>query len=110
VIVCLRFRPEVEEFAREAEAVLAALAERPGFVRGGLGRAVDDPALWLISSEWESVGSYRRALGAFDVRMTLMPLSRWLIDEPTAFETFVAADSTGVHPLRDSDRATEDKM
>jgi heme-degrading monooxygenase HmoA len=50
-------------FRADAAAALAALAERPGWVRGRLARAIDDGAAWLLLTEWESVGAYRRAPG-----------------------------------------------
>ena len=40
-------------------------------MRGALGRAYDDPTHWSLSTEWESVGAYRRALGGFDVKVKL---------------------------------------
>ncbi|PZS32057.1 MAG: antibiotic biosynthesis monooxygenase, partial [Pseudonocardiales bacterium] len=59
--------PEVdgEPFAARASAALAALAARPGYVRGHVGRAVDDPSRWVFVTEWDGVGAYRRALAAF---------------------------------------------
>ncbi|MQA97718.1 MAG: antibiotic biosynthesis monooxygenase [Streptosporangiales bacterium] len=77
---------EAEEFAGGARAVLEALAERPGFVRGHVGRNADDPALWALVTEWDGAGFYRRALSDFTVRMVAMPLLSRAIDEPGAYE------------------------
>ena len=38
-----------------------------------MGRNVDDPALWLLTTTWENVGSYRRALSAYDVKLHAVP-------------------------------------
>lgn len=101
----MRFRVPEErgpEFLDEAHGALRALAERPGYVDGGIGRATDDPTLWLLSMRWESVGAYRRALGAYEVKVTAVPLLSTAVDEPTGFE--LLADAT---TRRDSDRAAD---
>jgi quinol monooxygenase YgiN len=57
VIALLQFRPDpaqpAEQFQAEAEQALRLLAERPGFVRGSVGRATDDAGSWLLLTEWE---------------------------------------------------------
>jgi hypothetical protein len=50
-------------FRADAEAAIAALASRPGWVAGRVGQALDDPACWLVVCEWQDVGSGRRAHG-----------------------------------------------
>lgn len=65
----------------------AALAARPGYVDGTVGRNVDDPGLWVLTTRWENVGSYRRALSAYDVKLTAVPLLSRALDEPSAYET-----------------------
>ena len=85
-----RFRVEAEEterFRSEAYDALAALAQRPGYVEGRLGRNVDDPQLWAITTTWADVGSYRRALSSYDVKVSAVPLLSRALDEPTAYET-----------------------
>lgn len=90
------------EFLDRAHAALRALSQRPGYLDGGVGRATDDPTLWLVSLRWESVGAYRRALSAYDVKVAAVPLLSTAIDEPTAFELLGDAET-----LRDSDRAAD---
>jgi hypothetical protein len=68
--------------------VLAALAERPGFRRGWLTRAVDEPELLVLAHEWDDVGSYRRALSAYEVKL-LWPVLATAADEASAFEVLV---------------------
>jgi hypothetical protein len=97
--------PTAADFADRAADALAALAARPGYVRGEVGRAFDDAAHWSIVTEWESVGAYRRALGAFDVKVQATPLLAQSIDEPSAYEVLVHAGADGTLTTSRSDRA-----
>jgi len=101
----MRFRlPEsaAAKFLDDAQAALRALAARPGYADGVIGRATDDPTLWLMTLRWDSVGAYRRALSAYDVKVAAVPLLSTAIDEPTAYEVLADADSR-----RDSDRTAD---
>jgi hypothetical protein len=99
--------PGTEEFAARAAEALAVLAARPGYVRGSCGRAYDDPSHWALVTEWESVGAYRRALGAFDVKLGATPLLAQSVDEPAAYETLARGEPGGrVISIR-SDRADD---
>jgi hypothetical protein len=89
VLVLTRYRvadSESASFATQADAALAALSTRRGFVDGHVARNVDDPHLWTLTTRWDGVGSYRRALSAYDVKTTAVPLLSRAIDEPTAYE------------------------
>jgi heme oxygenase (mycobilin-producing) len=97
--------PDSTEFVERAEAALAALAARPGYVSGALGRAYDDPTHWALSTEWASVGAYRRALGGFDVKVHATPLLAQSVDEPSAFEILARTGDDGVITSFASDRA-----
>jgi quinol monooxygenase YgiN len=83
-----RLRPTADEatFRAEVRAAVEAMAARPGHVATRLGRALDDPAVWVMVSEWENVGSYRRALSSYDVKMASGVLMGAVISEPTAYE------------------------
>jgi quinol monooxygenase YgiN len=110
VLVVSRFTvPEAEgdRFAELARAALAALAERPGFRRGHAGRSVDDPAEWVLVSEWDGVGAYRRALGTYEVKLAATPLLAQARDEAGAFEELITADPSGVSSTAASDRAAD---
>ena len=78
---------DAEAFRADLERARAALAERPGHVRGQVGRNVDDPTLWTLVTTWEHVGAYRRALSAYDVKLHAVPLLSRALDEPGAYET-----------------------
>jgi hypothetical protein len=89
MLVTTRFRVPAQDapsFRADAERARAVLAARPGFQDGTLGRSVDDPTLWVLVTRWESVGAYRRALSAYDVKVDAVPLLSRAIDEPGAFE------------------------
>ncbi len=89
MIVVNRFRVPAEQqerFRADLQAAAEVLAQRPGFLRSRLGRNTDDPELWVLTTEWEGVGAYRRALSAYDVKLTAVPVLSRAIDEPSAYE------------------------
>lgn len=92
-------------FRDRAEAALAAFAACRGFVSGRLGRSVDDAGLWSLSLEFEDVGSYRRALGSYAVKVAAVPVMYEAIDEPSAYEVLVR--STAGTGRQGSDRAAD---
>lgn len=93
--------PDFEPHAAEA---LRALAGRPGFLRGSLSRAADDEADWLLLTEWESVGAYRRALGSYQVKLCT-PVLAGAVDRPSAFEPLLGIAADGTENRGISDRA-----
>jgi heme oxygenase (mycobilin-producing) len=110
VLVTNRFVVEEEAaapFTERAQAALAALAARPGYQRGRLLRAFDDPRHWCLVTEWESVGAYRRALGAFEVKVSATPLLAESLDEPSAYEPLAVAEPGGAVVVTTSDRAAD---
>jgi quinol monooxygenase YgiN len=89
LIVLMRFVvPDVgaDDFAIAARAAADLLSEQAGCTSVQLGRATDDVTRWTLTSHWESVGSYRRALSSFEVKLAAVPLLSQAIDEPTAYE------------------------
>jgi quinol monooxygenase YgiN len=106
VIVVTRFRVDegsADEFRVAAFAALDALAAQRGYADGQIGRNVDDPDLWLLTTTWHNVGSYRRALSSYDVRVTAVPLLSRAVDEPSAYETVEAGVATNTSLPRDLD-------
>lgn len=92
MIVVNRFRvplAEQEQFRVLLQAALDTLAARPGHVSGVIGRNLDDPELWVLHTQWADVGSYRRALSAYEVKMTAVPVLSNALDEPSAYEVVV---------------------
>jgi quinol monooxygenase YgiN len=97
VLVVNRFRvaeEDAEAFRLELMAAHEALAQRPGYVDGTVGRNVDDPSLWILHTRWENVGSYRRALSSYDVKLNAVPLLSRAVDEPSAYEIVTAGADT----------------
>ncbi|HEU5032149.1 MULTISPECIES: antibiotic biosynthesis monooxygenase family protein [Actinomadura] len=89
MIAITRYRvpaADADGFAERMTAVLAALARSTGFRSGRLARTVDEPGLWALVTEWDGAGHYRRALGAYEVRLEFMPLAAFAVDEPGAYE------------------------
>ena len=89
LLVIGRFRvatSDRETFHLAAADAIEALAAQPGCRAASLGQSTDDPELLVIRTEWEGVGSYRRALSSFDVKVRAIPLLSSAIDEPSAYE------------------------
>jgi antibiotic biosynthesis monooxygenase len=104
VLVVTRFVvPEEggERFLADARRALAALAARPGYRSGRVGRAVDDPTAWVVQSEWDGVGAYRRALSAYDVKVDAAPLLGLARDEVSAYEVLVTDDGPSAEEVVD---------
>ena len=102
VVTRHRETADPEEFLTRAETALTVLAGRPGYVSGAIGRAADDPELWLLTTRWVDVGAYRRALSAYEVKVHAVPLLSTAVDEPTAFEVLSEVVGAGepAQPLR----------
>ena len=92
--------PEAEAvpFLAQARTALAAFAARPGYVRGRIGRAADEPTAWVLTTEWEGVGAYRRSLSSYDVKVEAAPLLGRARQEASAFE--VLESDEGSSPSR----------
>ncbi len=94
MLVVNRFRvPETDEsFRGSLEQAHAVLAAQTGYVDGTLGRNLDEPGLWVLTTRWASVGAYRRALSTYDVKLSAVPILSRALDEPSAYEV-VGPDS-----------------
>ena len=89
MIAIARFKlplSQADEFRAELEAVKAVLAEAAGFISGTVGQNLDEPTLWVLTTEWENVGSYRRALSSTRAKLEAIPVLARAIDEPGAYE------------------------
>lgn len=104
MIAVTHFADDGADFVGRAQAALAALAARPGYLRGTLGRSTDDPTAWVLLTEWENVGSYRRALGSYEVKLRATPLLGSARDVPGGFEPLVDVAPGGATTVRTSDR------
>jgi hypothetical protein len=95
-VALLRFR------SRDVAALMALLREsvsllatKEGFVDARVSRAIDDGALVTLELSWDTVGSYRRALSSYDVKVQVVPIMSQALDEPTAFEVLHVRDARG---------------
>lgn len=86
MLVVNRFRAEDQAFRDDLTSALAVLLAQAGCEDGRVGRNVDDPELWVLVTRWADVGSYRRALSSYDVKVGAVPLLSRALDEPSAFE------------------------
>lgn len=98
MLVVNRFRmtdhQEAAGFEAELGEAARALGERPGFVRAESGRNVDEPELWVLVTTWADVGSYRRALSSYDVKVALAAIQHRMLDEPSAYQGGEGAQNT----------------
>ncbi len=74
------------DFRAELEGVRDVLAEAAGFVGGEVGQNLDEPTLWVLTTRWENVGSYRRALSSTRAKLEAIPILARAIDEAGAYE------------------------
>jgi hypothetical protein len=107
MIAVTHFDADAPDFAIRAQDALAALAGRPGYLRGTLARSTDDPNAWLLLTEWANVGSYRRALGNYDVKLRAAPLLGEAQDLPSGYEVLADVAPGGAVAVHDSDRTTD---
>ena len=77
---------QATDFRAELEAVKAVLSEATGFISGTVGQNLDQPTLWVLTTEWQNVGSYRRALSSTRAKLEAIPVLGRAIDEPGAYE------------------------
>ncbi len=74
------------EFVANAARLRDAFAARPGHIRTTLARSLEDDTRWVLVSEWDGVGAWRRSLSAYDVRVEVMPLMAHAENEPAVYE------------------------
>jgi hypothetical protein len=77
---------QAAEFEAQLSVALEAFSACAGFVSGEFGQNLDDTTMWSLVTNWENVGSYRRALSNLNVKMNAIPLLARAIDEPGAYE------------------------
>jgi len=109
VLVVTRYRVDRgdEAFAPDAERALTVLSEREGCLGAVLGRSVDEPELWTLTTTWRSVGDYRRALSHYEVKVHAVPLMYRAIDEPSAYEDLLVWSAQAGWVRRPSDRGSD---
>jgi quinol monooxygenase YgiN len=87
LLVVTRFRvTDREAFAKQARTALRVLAESPGFLEGAIGQSTDETNLLVITTRWENVGRYRKALSRYEVKVEVVPWLSTAVDESSAYE------------------------
>ena len=97
-VVIMRFAVAdggADAFRVEAWEVARLLAGLEGCRGVDVTRASDDRTLWAMVARWDSVGSYRKALSSYDVKLKAVPFLSRAIDEPTAHEVLFGVDAAG---------------
>lgn len=100
-VALLRFRTrDVPMLMSQLRESVALLATKDGFVNAHIARAIDEPDVIVLQVGWDTVGSYRRALSAYDVKVQVVPVISQALDEPTAFEVLHFRDAHGAIDAR----------
>lgn len=89
MIVLTRFRvapAEEADFRSRAAVAAAVLRSREGLLSLDLGRNLDEPELWTLTTRWVDVGSFRRALQGYEAKVSVVPLLSLALDEPPAYD------------------------
>ena len=74
VVVVIRLRTGSSDVVASARELLGALQARPGFLRGSVSQSVEEDGGLVLVARWADLGSWRRALGAADVKLVATPL------------------------------------
>jgi quinol monooxygenase YgiN len=74
-----------EDFLIRLERAHSALKTCPGYLSGEVGLNTDEPELIALLTRWENIGSYRRALSNFQVKIDAVPVLAEAIDEPGGY-------------------------
>lgn len=85
------FNDPDKQLREELSALIAVLATLPGFRSARAGRCLDEPDLWMLLSEWDNVGTYRRALSSNAVKTSGQPVFVRIVDEPGAYEVLISS-------------------
>ena len=93
VLVTMRFtvRDRVD-FLAQAGVCVEVLRTRAGCLGVDVLQSVDSIEELLITTRWLDVGSYRKAMSAFEVKEKVIPFLSHARDEDSTFETLVRAD------------------
>lgn len=76
---------ESAEFLSQLQLAHEALAACDGYLSGRVGSNTDQPGLLALITEWKNIGSYRRALSNYQVKVSAVPVLARAIDEPGGF-------------------------
>ena len=95
VVVVIRLQAANGDVAASPRALLVSLQARPGFLRGSVSQSVEDDGGIALVARWTDLGSWRRALGAADVKLVATPL---LGGAAESVDTYEVLDDVGAGP------------
>lgn len=84
---------EVVDVPTAAGEALSVMAREPGYLTGSLGRAVDDPARWVLSTRWSGAGPCRRGLSSYDVKVALAPLMAFTLPQESVYDVVASVEA-----------------
>lgn len=90
--VVLRFiiKDSLDAWLAEAERVLELFKQQSGFQSAKACLALDNDGLGLVLLQFDSVGNYRRALSAYEIKIAATEFLSRALDEPSAYEVLLA--------------------
>ena len=83
-----RFEVSTDEqpaFLGDLKRAHQALATCEGYISGQVGTNTDEPNLIALVTQWRNIGSYRRALSNYQVKINAVPILARAIDEPGGY-------------------------
>lgn len=80
-----------EQVTAELALLIDLLATLPGFLRARAERCIDERDVWLLLTEWEGVGTYRRALSSHAVKTSGNPGFVRIVDESGVYEVLLGS-------------------
>ncbi len=92
----------LEIWLAEAQIAIATLQKLPGFRAAEVGRSPDEPNRLIVTTHWQDVGSYRRALSSSEAKMKVWPFLSKMYDQPSAFEVLLSATPDGIQSFESS--------
>lgn len=85
------FGDSYEQLTAELSVLIEVFSPLPGFIRARAGGCLDAADVWILLTEWESVGTYRRALSSHAVKTSGYPVFVRIVDEPGAYEVVLSS-------------------
>ena len=85
-----------------AESAVKVLQTKPGFIEANVLHSADDTSRFLVKTDWEDVGSYRKALGSTEAKIGVWPFLADMHDDVSAFENLLRVDATSVQQFESS--------
>ena len=98
VVVVIRLRAGADGVVTNARELLSTLHARPGFLGGTLAQSVEDDGGVVVIARFADLGSWRRALGAPEVKLVATPLLGAAGDPTSPAATYEVLEEVGPGP------------